>query len=104
MTLQKLCCPSCGANTNIDIDNGKVCYCAYCGAQIFVNTGEQRITKTYNFNFNDNYLDDRQESQTISNETSQQNEQRKNDTDSVVLVLGAICVMLLLIGLLCYLL
>ena len=52
MKLQKLDCPACGANINMDVNGRKAVFCPFCGSQFLIDTGETVITKNINKNIN----------------------------------------------------
>ena len=98
MTLQSFNCPSCGAKVSFDIEKGKFFFCSFCGTQIYADDGEQRFTKTYNFNFTDNYSDDLDEPRRRRKDETEDVSEKKDNSIKPLIVLFLIAIGLMIIG------
>lgn len=52
MKLERLTCPSCGAQLSVNINGMKYIFCNYCGQQIQVDDGTKRIDINQNITIN----------------------------------------------------
>lgn len=90
MKLEKICCPSCGANIDMDIKGRENIFCPFCGSQISIENGNVTITK--NININKRYTNDAE----VEREKAKDKENERNHKEykwtmiglAIFLVLG----------------